>query len=508
MNKMNKNLKNLDSDKDGLSDFDEINIYKTDPNNKDTDGDGIDDYTEIKLGMNPLIKDYFIPSKYNNYRPKALRPQRLFFYGLSVLIVKVIVILTALSMPLVAFFSPDYVTQESNKVIVYVNEIRAELGLMSLRANEKLMQSAMWKAEDMAVKGYFAHVNPENIKLLDWLKKSNYNFHFGGENLAMGFSTAEEAISAWKQSPSHYNNIIDPDFSETGVGISVGNYNNYETTFIAQHFASPKVKINNELDTEKDVVIESIKDIELTQELESAKPYVENVIDNRQNLSIIEKNDVNQISSTIDVLSAKEVNIEKDPIISKNDVSDNVSTTEDIIYDNIAPVIIDSENTKLLIKENINKEFVIMADIYLSDDTKNAELTLMDYKINLVQDDDNKTKWSGHLLVNDESIFDPVVSITLRAIDFSGNQLLTDIDWNSIIPIEKSISDEYSFVKSQKNTPINTLFNWSMNYYKFILILVTILLLVNIFVEIKKQRFDIIASAVFLILFIILLILY
>lgn len=507
MNKLNEKLKKIDSDNDGLSDFDEINIYKTDPNNKDTDGDGIDDCTEIKLGMNPLIKDYFIPNKCNNYRPRALRPQRLFFYGISALVIKMVVVITMLSMPLVAFFSPDYITQESNKVVVYVNEIRTGLRLIPLKINEKLMQSAMWKAEDMAVKGYFSHINPENIKLLDWLKKSNYNFHFGGENLAMGFLTAEEAIDAWKQSPSHYSNIIDPDFSETGVGISIGSYNNYETTFIAQHFASPKVKTNTELEVLKDIVIESTKDKEIVQEIESTKPQAEDVIDNKPALNTIEKNDVNQTSSTTDVLSEKETSIEKEIIILKNDVSNNVSTTEEIIYDNIAPIL-DSEKTKVLIKENTNKEFIIMADVYLSDDTKNAELNLKDYKINLVQDENDKTKWSGHLLINDENIFDPVVSITLRAVDFSGNQLLTDIDWNSIIPIEKSISDEYSFVKSQKNSPINTLFNWSMNYYKVILILVTILLLINIFVEIKKQRFDIIASAVFLIMFIILLILY
>ncbi|PIN68549.1 hypothetical protein COV93_09035 [Candidatus Woesearchaeota archaeon CG11_big_fil_rev_8_21_14_0_20_43_8] len=46
-----------DSDGDGLSDSDEINIYGTNPNLKDTDGDSIDDGTEIQLGLNPLVAD-------------------------------------------------------------------------------------------------------------------------------------------------------------------------------------------------------------------------------------------------------------------------------------------------------------------------------------------------------------------------------------------------------------------------------------------------------------------
>ncbi|HHJ36765.1 MAG TPA: hypothetical protein ENJ87_13470 [Gammaproteobacteria bacterium] len=44
----------LDSDGDGLSDFDEINIYGTLPDNPDTDGDFINDGIEVSNGGNPL----------------------------------------------------------------------------------------------------------------------------------------------------------------------------------------------------------------------------------------------------------------------------------------------------------------------------------------------------------------------------------------------------------------------------------------------------------------------
>jgi predicted RNA binding protein with dsRBD fold (UPF0201 family) len=43
----------FDTDDDGLSDFDEVNIYGTDPNNSDTDGDGINDGDEIAFGYDP-----------------------------------------------------------------------------------------------------------------------------------------------------------------------------------------------------------------------------------------------------------------------------------------------------------------------------------------------------------------------------------------------------------------------------------------------------------------------
>lgn len=44
----------IDSDADGLSDADEVNIWKTDPAKTDTDGDSYPDGTEVKGGYNPL----------------------------------------------------------------------------------------------------------------------------------------------------------------------------------------------------------------------------------------------------------------------------------------------------------------------------------------------------------------------------------------------------------------------------------------------------------------------
>jgi len=58
-----------DTDADGISDWDEKEVYKTDPLNPDTDGDGYTDGAEIANGFNPLdassesIVDYELPTK-------------------------------------------------------------------------------------------------------------------------------------------------------------------------------------------------------------------------------------------------------------------------------------------------------------------------------------------------------------------------------------------------------------------------------------------------------------
>jgi hypothetical protein len=48
------NYQMRDTDGDGLSDGEEVNIYKTDPLNPDTDGDGFSDGEEVQAGYNPL----------------------------------------------------------------------------------------------------------------------------------------------------------------------------------------------------------------------------------------------------------------------------------------------------------------------------------------------------------------------------------------------------------------------------------------------------------------------
>lgn len=46
--------KSLDTDKDGLNDYEEVNVYETSPYLADTDSDGYSDKTEIERGHDPL----------------------------------------------------------------------------------------------------------------------------------------------------------------------------------------------------------------------------------------------------------------------------------------------------------------------------------------------------------------------------------------------------------------------------------------------------------------------
>jgi hypothetical protein len=46
----------LDTDNDGITDYDEVNIYRTDPKKTDTNGDGVSDGAQLLAGTDPLAK--------------------------------------------------------------------------------------------------------------------------------------------------------------------------------------------------------------------------------------------------------------------------------------------------------------------------------------------------------------------------------------------------------------------------------------------------------------------
>jgi uncharacterized protein YkwD len=190
--------------------------------------------------MRKTLKKYFIPHKENNYHPHFLHSKRTVFYGLVFLLAKVLVVAFVIFLPAEVFVLPDVLAEEQRQIIALTNETRAEKGLPALAVAPRLNTSAQNKADDMAAKQYFAHAK-NNKTVATWLNEAGYDYETAGENLAVGYSTAQEIVDAWKNSPSHYANLVDTDFVDLGAGLAAGVYNGRPTVFIAEHFGSPYV---------------------------------------------------------------------------------------------------------------------------------------------------------------------------------------------------------------------------------------------------------------------------
>ncbi|WP_377520524.1 CAP domain-containing protein [Priestia megaterium] len=122
-------------------------------------------------------------------------------------------------------------SQFEQKVVDLVNQEREKQGLKSLTLNKRLSDVARTKSKDMMDKGYFDHNSPTYGSPFDMMKQFGIEYTTAGENIAKGQQSPEDVMNAWMNSDGHRKNILNPDFTEIGVGYVKG-----DTTYWTQQF--------------------------------------------------------------------------------------------------------------------------------------------------------------------------------------------------------------------------------------------------------------------------------
>jgi uncharacterized protein YkwD len=122
------------------------------------------------------------------------------------------------------------------QLFVEVNYIRKQNNLPELKKNDQLQKAAKNKTIDMVSYKYFAHISPNNKKWSQFIKEEGYNYIFAGENLAKDYLSSKEIINAWVESPAHRENILNPEYNETGIGVSISHDNLSSGILVAQEF--------------------------------------------------------------------------------------------------------------------------------------------------------------------------------------------------------------------------------------------------------------------------------
>lgn len=102
-------------------------------------------------------------------------------------------------------------------LITSINTIRQEKGLNLLTPDPSLDKTALIKANDMADKNYFEHDAPDGTKWAEFIEKNRPNSEHVGENIAECYATNKDTITGWINSPTHYENIVKPEWALYGT---------------------------------------------------------------------------------------------------------------------------------------------------------------------------------------------------------------------------------------------------------------------------------------------------
>lgn len=118
----------------------------------------------------------------------------------------------------------------SQRVLALANAARAKgrrcgakafAAAAPLALNPALARAALAYAQELASHAYMAHTGRDGSSPAQRVTRSGYRWRATGENLASGIMTPEALVAGWLGSPEHCANLMDPVFSEMGVGFGV-----------------------------------------------------------------------------------------------------------------------------------------------------------------------------------------------------------------------------------------------------------------------------------------------
>ena len=109
-------------------------------------------------------------------------------------------------------------------IVDRTNALRREKGVAALRVNDKLMQAAQVRADEMAANTVYSHTRPNGEKF-NSVTDCPYmaeNIHRIADWVLSDQTLAERAVADWSASATHNKNMVNPKLSEIGVGLARG----------------------------------------------------------------------------------------------------------------------------------------------------------------------------------------------------------------------------------------------------------------------------------------------
>lgn len=108
--------------------------------------------------------------------------------------------------------------KQINDVLKFTNLYRTEVGIANLELDENLSKAAMIRAMEMAYAKKLSNDRPNDKSWNTVLEDLNISSKQNAENIAAMQYSAKMATDWWRNSNTHYRNMINKNFKKMGVG--------------------------------------------------------------------------------------------------------------------------------------------------------------------------------------------------------------------------------------------------------------------------------------------------
>jgi uncharacterized protein YkwD len=106
---------------------------------------------------------------------------------------------------------------EEARLLELVNQFRSGF-CAPLKLDGRLTRAAQDHSSDMADQGYFSHTGRDGRDAAQRMRDAGYS-NPGGENLAQGPRSPEDAFRMWMNSSGHRDNIMNCSYTTMGLGL-------------------------------------------------------------------------------------------------------------------------------------------------------------------------------------------------------------------------------------------------------------------------------------------------
>ncbi|MFI5265352.1 MAG: CAP domain-containing protein [Candidatus Levyibacteriota bacterium] len=180
-----------------------------------------------------FLRYLFTPHHTNNFRPKVLHNTSLLILALVVFALSGATYFVKTTHPAVLGISYSISEVE---LLNDTNQARQASGQAVLAMNSALADAARRKAADMFQKDYWAHFAPDGTSPWSFITAAGYNYTYAGENLAKGYTSSQDVVNAWMNSPSHKENLLSSKYKDVGFAVVEGKLQGEDTVLVVQMF--------------------------------------------------------------------------------------------------------------------------------------------------------------------------------------------------------------------------------------------------------------------------------